>query len=331
MQNLEQAKEKLSTAKSAVILSHKSPDGDSIGSSLATANFLEQRGIDVQVITPDAAPDFLNWLEGFNKIKNFDKEGESCLKSIENADLIFCLDFNDPMRVGGMQEALENAKGYKLNIDHHREPKDFCDFQYSDIKASSTAEMIHEFLHMIGADDTLNKGMAEAIYVGILTDTGSFRFSSTSAKTHAIVSTLIENGVEPDKIYREVYDSYSSERLKLLGYALYESLKLHLNEQVAIIALSSTELRKFNFKRGDTEGLVNYPLSIKNVKVSILLTEKDGLVKMSFRSKGEIAVNHFAKKYFSGGGHLNAAGGIGDSDMPSTVSKLESLLEELIP
>lgn len=322
---------KLEKTKSAVILSHKSPDGDSIGSSLAIWNYLTSKGINAKVITPDPAPDFLSWLHGFEQIVNYEQAAEESKKALEESDLIFCLDFNDPSRIGEMQETLEaNNSAFKINIDHHRDPKDFCHLQYVDIYASSTAELIYNFIEELDELSFLNRSMAEGIYTGILTDTGSFRFSSTTERTHYIASKMIALGVESDVIYRRVYDSYSSERLKLLGYSLYHSLKLYHDEKIAVIALDSNELKRFHFKRGDTEGLVNFPLSIKNVLISILLTEKDGLTKMSFRSKGEIPVNVFANKYFGGGGHLNAAGGASTEGMPATLLKLESHLSELL-
>lgn len=331
MQNLDTVKIKIKSSKLAVILSHKSPDGDSIGSSIAIWNYLVGEGIEAKIITPDPAPDFLSWMHGFEKIVNFETKAEECSQLIQDADLIFCLDFNDPSRVGNLQESLEgNSTAYKINIDHHRDPKDFCDLHFLSIQASSTAELIYNFLEELGDLDKLNKSIAEGIYTGILTDTGSFRFSSTTERTHFVASRMIFLGIEPDLIYRRVYDSYSAERLKLLGYSLFNALKLYEDERIAIIPLSAEELSRFNFKRGDTEGLVNYPLSIKSVLVSILLTEKDGLIKMSFRSKGDIAVNQFANKYFEGGGHLNAAGGVSKIGMQETLKKIEDNIAEVL-
>jgi len=331
MQKYEIALNKIEESNEIVILSHKSPDGDSIGSSIALYNFLLAKNRSVTVVTPDPAPDFLSWMHGFDQIINFEQKPDLSMEKISKADLIFCLDFNDPSRIGGLQEGLEaNSSAYRINIDHHRDPKDFCDLQLVDITASSTAELIFELIEGMRQASHLNKEIAEGIYTGILTDTGSFRFASTSERTHWITSKLIGLGIEPDKIYRQVYDSYSSERLKLLGYSLYKALKLYHEEQIAIIALDAEELSTFKFKRGDTEGLVNYPLSIQKVQASILLTEKDGLIKMSFRSKGEIAVNLFAKKYFNGGGHLNAAGGASDKSMKETLNILEAHIAELL-
>lgn len=328
MLKINELKEKLQSAKSAVILSHKSPDGDSIGSSLAVYNYLKKLEIPSQVITPDQSPDFLSWMKGYDEMMSHDQNSSKADELIASSDLIFCLDFNDPSRTGGIESALvENTSAYKINIDHHQEPKDFCHLQYVDTAASSTAELVYNFIEELGDLELLDTALAECLYTGILTDTGSFRFSSTTERTHYIASKLIALGVRPDEVNRNVYDSYSAERLRLLGYSLYHSLKLFEDGKVAIIDLSSDELKKFNFKRGDTEGLVNFPLSIQSVLISILLTEKDGLIKMSFRSKGEIAVNQFAKKFFDGGGHINAAGGASKDSMQATLEKLTKNLD----
>lgn len=317
--------------RQAVILSHRSPDGDSIGSSLALFHYLKTLGINARVITPDPAPDFLDWLKGFDEIINHEQQASESANAIAKADLIFCLDYNSPSRIGALEtEFKQITNAYRINIDHHQEPEDFCDLQLVDTAASSTAELIYRFIDQLSGADAVDLAMAEAIYTGILTDTGSFRFSSTSSETHQIAADLISKGVKPSEIHGRVYDSYSVERLRLLGYALNEGLSLYAEDQLAIIALDDKTLKRFQFKRGDTEGLVNYPLSIKSVKVSILLSEKDGKIKMSFRSKGDTAVNGFAKQYFDGGGHINAAGGISSLGMEATVEKLESLIDQLL-
>ncbi|MEX2380109.1 MAG: bifunctional oligoribonuclease/PAP phosphatase NrnA [Vicingaceae bacterium] len=312
-----------------IIISHRSPDGDSVGSSLAVFHYLKHLGHQVSVITPDPAPDFLNWLPAFEDILNFEKQHDEVKSKIEEAEVIFCLDFNILNRVGPMEKSItENAKAYLINIDHHQDPANFAHFQLSDTKASSTAEMVYEFCVKISGKDWMNLPFAQSVYTGILTDTGSFRFSSTSAKTHQIAAELIQLGVEPAKIHQAVFDSYSADRLKLLGFALNQRMKLYPNYKTSIIALSEKDLQRFNFQRGDTEGLVNFPLSIKNVLISILITEKDKKVKMSFRSKGNFKVNEIAATYFNGGGHLNAAGGLSDYSVKGTVEKLEELLPD---
>lgn len=322
--------QELKKYKHAVILSHRSPDGDSVGSSLALFHYLKSLGLSAQVITPDPAPDFLSWLKGFNEIINHEQKATEVENAIANADVVFCLDYNSPSRVGNMEAAfIKNKEAFRINIDHHQEPEDFCNLQFVDTSASSTAELIYRLIHELSGSELIDLAIAEAIYTGILTDTGSFRFSSTSSKTHQIAAVLISKGVKPSEIHGRVYDSYSAERLRLLGYALNDGLRLYAHDQLAIIALEAKVLKRFQFKRGDTEGLVNYPLSIKSVKISILLTEKDGKIKMSFRSKGDLPVNGFAKAHFGGGGHINAAGGISSLGMQTTIEKIESLIDQL--
>lgn len=314
-------------SKKIIIISHRSPDGDSVGSSLAVYHYLKHLGHQAQVITPDPAADFLNWLPSFDDIINYEKQKSEVENKIAEAEVIFCLDFNTLSRIGPMQKNIEeNKKAYLINIDHHQKPDDFAHFQLSDTKASSTAEMVYEFCEKLSGRDWMNLAFAQSVYTGILTDTGSFRFSSTSAKTHQIASELIKLGVEPANIQQAIFDSYSADRLKLLGFALNERMKLYPNYKAAIIALSEKDLQRFNFQRGDTEGLVNFPLSIKSVVMSILITEKDKKVKMSFRSKGDFKVNEIAATYFNGGGHLNAAGGLSDYSVEGTVEKLEEII-----
>ena len=318
----------LGKKKKITIISHRSPDGDSIGSSLAIWHYLKHLGHQAKVVTPDEAPDFLNWLPGFDEIIPFDKINEEATKQLDSSDIIFCLDFNTLSRVGeGMQKVVEaNSKAFLINIDHHQEPDSFPHFRLSDTKASSTAELVFEFCEKISGKKWMNLAFAQAVYTGILTDTGSFRFSSTSARTHQIAAELISLGVQPALIHQSVFDSYSADRLKLLGFALNQRLKLYPKFKAAIIALSEKDLQRFNFQRGDTEGLVNFPLSIKSVVMSILITEKDKKIKMSFRSKGDFKVNEIAAKYFNGGGHLNAAGGLSDYNLEQTVKKLEEIM-----
>ena len=326
----EKIKDEIKSANKIVILSHKSPDGDSIGSSLALSALLKSQAKDCQVITPDPAPSFLSWLEGFDEIINGEDNLEKCKEEIDNADLLFCLDFNSRGRVGALVESLELKESSKIiNIDHHQDPEHFAKFEFLEVGASSTAQLIYEFALHMNLEVSIGVNIAECIYTGILTDTGSFRFSSSSYRTHEIAANLLRIGVDSSKIYELVYDSYSIDRLKLLGYSLSDGLKIYKEKKLAIIALNAKELKKFNFKKGDTEGLVNYPLSIKDIDYSILLTEKEGRVRMSFRSKGSNAVNEFAKKYFNGGGHINAAGGISDLSVQKTIEKIESLMDSL--
>ncbi|MEQ8909773.1 MAG: bifunctional oligoribonuclease/PAP phosphatase NrnA [Vicingaceae bacterium] len=317
------------SGKKVVIVSHRSPDGDSIGSSLGLYHFLKSLNYKVTVATPDPAPAFLSWLEGFDQIVNFEKHREETLTAIAEANYIFCLDFNTLVRSASLEQPIrKNKEAVWVNLDHHQEPDDFADYQWSDITASSTAEIVYQFVEQVLGKAFENEAYANCIYTGILTDTGSFRFSSTSAKTHRIAADLVEFGADPTFIHSQVYDSYSPDRLKLLGFALHEKLTLLPQFHTAIIALTEKDLQRFNFQKGDTEGLVNFPLSIKEVNMAILITEKDGKVKMSFRSKGNFAVNQLSGRYFNGGGHLNAAGGISKVDVPKTVEQIVEILPE---
>jgi phosphoesterase RecJ-like protein len=319
-----------SESKKIVILSHRSPDGDSVGSSYGLYHFLIQFNHEVQVITPDPAAPFLHWMPGFDKILNYEKQKDISSEAIKNADVIFCLDFNTPSRMGNMESAFQNKNpdSYTINIDHHQQPDDFANFQLSDVSASSTAQLVYDFILKTKGKEFLNASIAQCLYTGILTDTGSFRFSATSPHTHRVVADLLETGIDVNSIYQKIYDNYSQDRIKLLGYALKDKLKLYPEFHAAIIDLSEKELNAFQFQKGDTEGIVNFPLSIGWVKMSILLTQKDGIVKMSFRSKGNFSVNELARKHFNGGGHENASGGMSKLTMEETVKKLESIFPD---
>mgnify|MGYP001590231359 CR=1 FL=1 len=319
-----------SESKKIVILSHRSPDGDSMGSSFGLYHFLIQFNHELQVISPDPAPPFLHWLPDFETSINYEKQKEESEKAIQEANIIFCLDFNTPSRMGDMQDGFnkKNKEAYVVNIDHHQQPDDFANFQLSDTSASSTAQLIFDFISETKGISYLNQNVAKSLYTGILTDTGSFRFSSTNPHTHRVVAVLLETGIDVNTIYQQIYDNYSQDRIKLLGFALKDKLKLYPDYNTAIIDLSEKELNHFQFQKGDTEGIVNFPLSIAWVKMSVLLTQKDGLVKMSFRSKGNFSVNELARKHFGGGGHENASGGACNLSMEKAVEKLESVLPE---
>lgn len=318
----------LGSPKKTIILSHHSPDGDSIGSSLGLYHYLIQKGHEVLVISPDPVPSFLHWLPGFDLAVNFESHKEQAFDAITAAELIFCLDFNTPERMGNMNFAFErkNKSAYVVNIDHHTKPEDFANFQISDTSASSTCQLVFEFIKNLESNFEVDQSIAQCLYTGILTDTGSFRFSATSSKTHMVAAELIATGIDFNRIYQRIYDSYSENRIRLLGFALKDKLNLYHDYSTAIINLTEKELSQHDYKKGDTEGLVNYPLSISWVKMSILLTQKDGLIKMSFRSKGNLEVNQIAKEHFEGGGHVNAAGGRFIGTMEDALVKLEETI-----
>lgn len=318
---MQELKNLLSTKQNVVITTHVNPDGDAIGSSVALLNFLIKMGHDVSVIVPNDYPDFLKWMKNDELIINYSNSKNESQEKIKNASLIFCLDFNNLNRINELGDYISDSKAKKVLIDHHLDPIDFYDFKIHDVKASATAELVYNFLIELDSN-AVDKDISEALYTGILTDTGSFKFSM-SPKVHKIVSDLMIRGVDIGFINNKIYDSNSLDKLKLIGYALSEKLEVISNGNAAYIVLSRKDLKDHNFKKGDTEGLVNYALSISNVNMAVLIIETKERIKFSFRSIGQFSVNEFAKKYFNGGGHKNAAGG-------SLEDKLSVALEKFL-
>lgn len=302
-------KKELNSPKNIVITTHQSPDGDAIGSSMALYHYLIKKGHTVTVIVPDDFPPFLKWLDEDDLVLVYDLQEQLSEKVIISADLIFTLDFNDLKRVGKMADILEKSRKPMAMIDHHLHPKDYAVYMKSDTASCSTAQLIYEFIAELGDEELIDKKIGEGIYCGIMTDSGSFRFPSVSHETHLIAANLIRKGVDHAAIHQKVYDVNSLNRLHLLGYALNEKLEVLQNLPVAVIALSKEEIERFKPKKGDTEGLVNYALSIEGIKMAAFIREDDDKVKISFRSKGDVPVNEFSNSYFNGGGHQNAAGG----------------------
>lgn len=317
--------ELIRSSKRILITGHHNPDGDAIGSVLAMHLFLKNRGIQSQCMVPGEFPDFLNWMPSIEKISIFSKENREDL--ISRADLIFCLDYNSLHRTGKMADPLIRSNAVKVLIDHHPEPNlsqfDLC---YSETITSSTSELIFNFIEGLGGEKIIDKKIAECLYVGIMTDTGSFSYACNSSRTFRIVARLLETGLNAEYVHRQVYDNYSEARLRLLGFSLSEKLVVLRDLSSAYISLGMDELRKFDYKEGDTEGIVNYALSIDGIKVAVLMTERKNKIRLSFRSKGNFPVNEIARDHFEGGGHLNAAGGDSYLSMVETVSKLESIL-----
>lgn len=324
-----QFQNQLASPKEISIVSHRSPDGDSVGSSLAMKHFLEKSKHRVEVITPDKAPSFLDFLSGYDTILNGIDHEAKVKEKLANAEIIFAMDFNSLDRLGNIQEMVtSNQSAFIINIDHHQEPKDFADIQLSNTSASSTCELVFECIEKLNGLSQLDVKTGECIYTGLVTDTGSFRFSSTTEITLRVAAHLLKVGVQPASIYQHIYDSFSIDRLKLMGFALNERFVFYQKFNTGVIYLSEKDLNQFNFRKGDTEGLVNYPLSVKEIKMAILITEKEGKVKLSLRSKGDFHVNEIAKKYFNGGGHFNAAGGISDLNVEETLKKIENFLPD---
>ena len=318
----------LEQPKAILISTHRSPDGDAVGSSLGLAGVLAQFGHEVNVVVPDDYPHFLKWLKGTERIQVFEQDAKKARQLAENAEVIFSLDYNALHRIGDFGEAIAQANAVKIMIDHHQQPDDFPDYMLSDIEASSTAELIYVFLQNLGWTSKVNKSIAEALYTGIVTDTGSFRFNSTSAHTHRITAELMDAGLQVDEVYNRIFDTNRLERLRLMGYTLSEKLKVIPGKPVAYISLSNEELDRFNFERGDTEGLVNYGLSIEGIKFAAFFRESNesDYIRISLRSKEDVNVNEFARAHFNGGGHVNAAGGRSDLSLKQTIEKFETIV-----
>jgi phosphoesterase RecJ-like protein len=317
----------LQSADNIVITCHKGPDGDAIGSSLALYLYLKKQGKNATVIVPDDFPFFLKWLPESEHIILYDANKETANTIINNADLIFTLDFNALHRTGDMQEVLSNASAKFIMIDHHQQPDDYAEVTYSDTTICSTCQMVYHFIDALEDINTIDTDIADCIYTGIMTDTGSFRFRSTTSTTHRVIANLIDIGIDNAKIHQNVYDSNSYNRLQLLGKSL-TNLKVLPELNTAYISLSADEQNEFNAKKGDTEGVVNYALSLQGIKLAAIFKEDQNskLIKISLRSKGDFSVNEFSRAHFNGGGHINAAGGASKLTLEETVEKFISIL-----
>ncbi len=326
--DLQKLKDVLSASQKILITTHHRPDGDAMGSSLALYNYLRLKGNEVTVITPSEYPDFLEWLPGNDNVIVYEKDENAAKKIVESSTVIFCLDFNWMSRVEKMEQPLRSSRAIKVLIDHHLEPEKTFDHVFSFPESCSTCELIYEFIVGLGDRKMINKEIAECIYTGIMTDTNSFRYASMKSDTHRIIADLIDAGAENYKIHENVYDTSLENRLRLLGYSLKEKLTVLPEFNTAYIALSQAELDMFNFKPGDSEGIVNYALSIKGIKMAAFFTDREGEIKISFRSKGDFSVKDMSAKYFHGGGHKNASGGKSDESLAATVEKFLSILPQ---
>ncbi len=319
----------LNQKKRIAITTHPNPDADALGSSLALYLLLKARGHEVKVITPTDYPDFLRWMKGNEEVFIFSEENsEEAGKIITDADIVFCLDFSMLNRLNGLEEFVKSSKGHKVVIDHHLDPEPFADYQLLNPKAAATAELIYEFILKMEARSEITKEIAECIYAGILTDTGSFKFPSTSSNVHRIIADLIDIGVDIHYVNREIYDTNSLNRLRFIGFALLEKLVVREDLNIAYFVISAEDFDRFGLKKGDTEGLVNYALSIKGIVMATIIIERKEEVKLSFRSVGDYAVNLFANHHFEGGGHKNASGGVSYDGLQPTVQKFESLIDD---
>ena len=327
MNNIERLKELLAQPKKISILSHRNPDGDAIGSSLGLQKYLNKLGHETTVLFPSEFPDFVEWMEGSKEIIIFDNEAEKATEIIEKSEIIFCLDFNGLSRIDDLGKVVEAQRETpKVLIDHHINPEPFADYTLSDVTASSTCELIYDFIHLLDDSKNLDVKVGSDLFVGILTDTGSFKYA-TSAKLYRIAADLVELGVDDYGIQDRLFNSMTEKQLRLLSYCLSNRIMKVFDEHcTAIVVLSQHDYKKFDIQRGDTEGIVNYLLKIKHIRFAVLITEQPNIVKLSLRSIGDFSVQEIAKKYFKGGGHKNASGGISYQTLWGTVERFKKIL-----
>ncbi|NQZ75864.1 MAG: bifunctional oligoribonuclease/PAP phosphatase NrnA [Ekhidna sp.] len=330
MKDIQALKDFLRSRKKIVITTHANPDADALGSSLGLHHFLQKLGHKVYTVVPTSYPDFLTWMPGNDQVKNYEEIQEEADKLVMNADLLFCLDFSGFGRIKKMKEVAQRTSAEVALVDHHLNPEINPTFNFWNDQAAATAELIYDLIAAYTGTQEITKEIAECLYAGIMTDTGSFKHSSTTSKVHRIVADLIDLGADVNKVSRSIYDTNSVGRLRFLGYALAEKLIVRDEYRVAYFVIDENDFRTFDLKQGDTEGLVNYALSITGIVIAAIIIERDSEVKMSFRSIGDYAVNKFAAEYFQGGGHKNASGGISDLPLAETERKLNELIEKNI-
>ena len=324
--NVSRSYKLIEAAERIVILTHLSPDGDAVGSSLGLYHFFFLNGKEPVVIVPNRFPSFLNWMSGAADIVVLEEKHKEVQGLITEADLLICVDFNDLKRIDGAKPFVEQSHAKKILIDHHLSPEAFADVTISHPEISSSSELVFRLICRMGFFQNITKACAESIYVGMMTDTGNFSYASQSPEIYHIISELLSKGIDKDNIYRLVYNTYSENRMRLMGFCLVEKMKLYKEQRTAVISLSLDELARFDYQVGDAEGFVNIPLSIEGIDISIFVREDVKKVKMSFRSQGTFPVNKMASTYFNGGGHLNAAGGESYLSLAETLDKLEKVI-----
>jgi phosphoesterase RecJ-like protein len=316
----------LKQADKVAILTHTNPDGDAIGSSLALGLALQKKGWDAQVIIPDGLPDFLRWLPGINLSTTYVYKREKAAAILKDAQLVFCLDFNDPARLNGLEQILQGTEAKTVLIDHHQDPVKFADLDLSETWRASVGEMIFLLLKELFGTEVMDTEIATCLYVAMMTDTGNFSYSSNYPEIFQIVGELLSFGIEKDQIYSNVYDAFSLDRMRLQGYCMLEKMVVLPRYHTAYISITDEELARYKHRKGDTEGFVNIPFSVKGIRFTALFVEKKDRIKVSFRSRGRFPVNRVASDHFGGGGHINAAGGDSYRNMEETLSYFESLL-----
>jgi len=315
-------------AVNILLVSHINPDGDAIGSQLALYHYLKSTGKDAEMIVPNYLQEFLKWMDGADLINVFINQRKKCKRLIEKADLIIMLDFNQPDRLGEMESLVKESVALKVIIDHHLNPKGFADLEISDPTFCSTAELVHTIISGINGTPFYNKAYSEALYVGIVTDTGNFEHGSYSGNTFRIMADLLEQGIDKEEILDLVYSNFSENRLRLQGFALNERMIVLKEFQTAYMWLTKADLAEYKYVKGDTEGFVNLPLSIRGIVFSAFFVEKEGFVKLSFRSKGNFPSNEFASEFFAGGGHMNASGGEYKDTLENSIAYFLKVLKE---
>ncbi len=322
------SQEQIEKAQKIVLVTHLSPDGDAMGSSLGLYHYLQDLGKEVRVVVPNAFPYFLKWMNGAKDIVVNTYIPTVAEALIKNADLIFCLDFNTLKRIGALGELVEQSSAKKILIDHHLDPDEDFDVVISYPKISSTSEIVFRLIAQLGDFERITSTLAECIYTGMMTDTGGFTYNSNDPEIFEIISMLLKKGVDRDHIYREVFNNYSEQRFRLLGFTLLQRMKIYPERKASLIYLSLEDQKQFNLTKGDTEGFVNYPLSIKGILFSVFIREDDELTKVSLRSQGDFPCNKFAADFFNGGGHLNASGGEFYGSVEDAISLFEEGLEK---
>lgn len=327
MTDFQKAKELIESKNNIVVISHTNPDGDALGAALGMHHLLQTLNKSSCVVFPDIYPDFLEWMPGVNNALLYSQEKELVTNKINNADLLICVDFNAIKRIGDLADVVIKSNVPGILIDHHLEPESFCNLIISDTAVSSTAELIYMLIDACDYTNNLNKDIASCLFVGIMTDTGSFSYAANRPETYRITANLIATGINARDIHTAVYNTYTDQRIRLLGYCLSEGLFVMKELKTAYIVLSKEILKRFNYKHGDTEGVVNYPLAIEGIDVAVLFIEKDNEIKLSLRSKGSFSVNEFARNHFNGGGHLNASGGTSYEPLQTTVQQFIDIIQ----
>ena len=329
MQSIQAFYTQLTTRRKVIVTTHQKPDGDAMGSSLGLYHFLTQLGHSVTVVSPTNWAGFLKWMPGASNVVDFEYSKEVAVKMIEEAELLFCLDFNVLHRTKNMEPVLAELQCTKVLIDHHQQPQeDYFDFGVSNTAKSSTCEMVFDFIVDSGFGDKINTEIAQCLYTGVMTDTGSFRFPSTTADVHRMVARLKDTGFNHTLVHENIYDSFLENRIRFIGYALLNRMEVLYEYNTAIMSVTKNDLLRFHIKTGDTEGLVNHLLTIQGIKVAALVIDRDEERKWSFRSKGSFDVNTFARTHFEGGGHFNAAGGRTTDSLDATVWKFKKVIKQ---